>query len=166
MIAGIVMMSSVLAPVPDVSGQELVRAIGSLRDAGYERVKTTDVSGRGRVVVLRRSWKVCAQRPAAGAAPVRERVELAVVKVGESCPVGAPEQVRPGLMPNLQGKSVRVARRSLPGRTTVRINDATGRNRIVFWDTAWRVCTQTPAAAARLEGPVSLGVVKYGESCP
>ncbi|MFD1938029.1 hypothetical protein [Nonomuraea sp. bgisy101] len=165
MIAGIVMMSSVLAPVPDVKGQALVPALGSLRDAGYERVRTTDVSGRGRVVVLRRDWKVCAQKPAAGAVLRQERVELAVVKVSESCPVGAPTPARPGFMPDLKGKSVRVARQTLPRSTTLRIKDATGQNRIVFWDIAWRVCTQTPAADRPLEGPVSLGVVKYGESC-
>lgn len=165
MIAGIVMMSSVLAPVPDVAGQELVQAVGALRDAGYERVRTTDVSGRGRVVVTRRSWKVCAQRPAAGVEATQEGVELAVVKTDETCPVGEPATIRPGFMPDLKGKSVRVARHTLPRSTTIRIKDATGRKRVVFWDIAWRVCTQRPAPSAPLEGPVSLGVVKYGESC-
>ncbi|MGW5683448.1 hypothetical protein [Nonomuraea sp. NPDC003754] len=166
LIAGIVILSSVAAPVPDVAGQGLVQALGELRDAGYERVRTVDVSGRGRVVVVRRGWKVCAQRPTAGETPDRQRVELAVVKANETCPVRESPQVAPGLMPDLAGKSVRVARRSLPGRTTIRINDATGRNRLVFWDTAWQVCTQRPAPAAPLTGPVTLGVVKYGESCP
>ncbi|GAA2382647.1 hypothetical protein [Nonomuraea africana] len=167
MIAGIVLASSVVAPVPDVAGQGLVAAVQSLKDAGYERIRSTDVSGRGRVVVVRRDWKVCRQRPAPGAARPERPVELAVVKVEESCPARVEAPVRPGFMPALRGKSVRVARQSLPGRTTIRITDLTGQRRIVFWDTAWQVCTQSPAAGQPLIGtPVLLGVVKYGESCP
>ncbi|MEU4698164.1 hypothetical protein [Nonomuraea dietziae] len=171
MIAGIVLASTVVAPVPDVAGQGLVMAVQALRDAGYERIKTTDVSGRGRIVVVRRDWKVCRQQPGAGTVRAetqrQAQVELSVVKVGESCPTRVEAPVRPGFMPALRGKSVRVARQSLPGRTTIRITDATGQNRLVFWDTAWRVCTQTPAAGQPLTGgPVLLRTVKYGEACP
>ncbi|WP_327086137.1 hypothetical protein OIE66_27840 [Nonomuraea sp. NBC_01738] len=147
--------------MPQVVGQGLSSAVDELGRAGHGRVKTTDVSGRGRVVVARSGWRVCAQHAAPG------QVALDVVKLGETCP-GRTARVPAGTMPELAGKSIRVSRQSLPRDAKVKISDATGQNRITFHDTAWQVCTQSPSAGSSLgtKQAVSLAVVKYEETCP
>ncbi|NUR82861.1 MAG: hypothetical protein HOY71_02105 [Nonomuraea sp.] len=77
---------AVREPVPSVAGKRLADAVGVLAAAGYPRVRPVDASGRGRDVLLRRDWEVCGQRRADG-----DRIELDVVRVGESCPA-VPDQ--------------------------------------------------------------------------
>ncbi|MFI6597024.1 PASTA domain-containing protein [Nonomuraea sp. NPDC050536] len=154
-------VSAAAAPVPQVVGKGLAVADDELSAAGFRRIRAIDVSGRGRIVLLRRDWQVCGQH--AEAAEIR----LDVVKVGEVCPGAVAEPAAPGLMPDFTGESVRVAKDSLPPRTSIKIQDATGSNRLTLMDTAWRICRQTPPAGERLQGrPVQLWVVKYGERCP
>ncbi|SDZ16574.1 hypothetical protein SAMN05421504_11071 [Amycolatopsis xylanica] len=74
-----------LPPMPDVVGKTVVEAYDQI---GWQNpVHVRDISGDDRPVLWPAHWKVCAQRPAAGA-PVKryEPVELDVVKLKEPCP--------------------------------------------------------------------------------
>ncbi|MEV7215133.1 hypothetical protein AB0O31_18820 [Kitasatospora cineracea] len=43
----------------------------------------------------------------------------------------------------------------------------TAQDRAQLNDRSWKVCAQAPAAGTALNGqPVTLGAVKFGESCP
>ncbi|MFI6359193.1 PASTA domain-containing protein [Streptomyces sp. NPDC050743] len=91
------------------------------------------------------------------------------MKLAESCP--AHDQAAPsaadGKMPDFRGKSVKAAREALDSSTSITVNDATGASRWVLIESNWQVCTQEPAAGAKLSGqPVTLDAVKFGEHCP
>jgi hypothetical protein len=70
--------------LPDLSGKSL--------SAVYEKVghlssvHATDVSGRGRIVLLAAGWQVCSHHPAPGEVFAGRRVEVAVVRPPERCP--------------------------------------------------------------------------------
>jgi beta-lactam-binding protein with PASTA domain len=69
-------------------------------------------------------------------------------------------------MPNFKGKSVKVARQALDSSTSLTVNDASGQDRFIIIESNWQVCSQDPAAGAKLDGqPVTLTAVKFGESC-
>ncbi|WP_214326844.1 Stk1 family PASTA domain-containing Ser/Thr kinase [Nonomuraea sediminis] len=154
-------VSAAADPVPQVVGKGLAVADDELAAAGFRRIRAIDVSGRGRIVLIRRDWQVCGQHEDSG------EIRLDVVKVGEVCPDTVVVPAAPGLMPDFTGKSVRVAKDSLPPRTSIKVQDASGSNRLTLMDANWQICRQTPPAGERLDGrPVQLWVVKYGERCP
>ncbi len=160
--------------VPGLAGKGLQTAEDDAHSAGFSNVVTHDASGRGRVQILYRDWKVCFQAPAAGTTvATSSKVDLGVVKLAEACPAAdqgaqSPSPISEGqAMPDLTGRSLNVALSSLPASTSVTSKDVSGRGRMVLVPTNWRVCSQTPRAGTQFTGqPVTLGVVKYGESCP
>ncbi|SDG23181.1 hypothetical protein SAMN05421505_102334 [Sinosporangium album] len=160
---------SVIRDLPAQVGMELGNARSGLRRAGYTRIKTHDASGRGRLVFNERNWRVCAQNPTPGRVSREAVIDLAVVKTREVCPIGGdtpPIVTQPGVMPNVIGRSVRVARAALPRGTDMEIKDASGANRIPFRDTGWQVCSQSPAPGQSLTAAkITFNAVKYGEDC-
>ncbi|MBO0518392.1 PASTA domain-containing protein, partial [Streptomyces beijiangensis] len=69
-------------------------------------------------------------------------------------------------MPNFVGKSVKVARQALDASTSITVDDVSGQDRMVLLESNWQVCSTDPAAGAKLDGqPVTIGAVKFGESC-
>ncbi|MFF0747307.1 hypothetical protein ACFYVL_43695 [Streptomyces sp. NPDC004111] len=156
------------APLPDFVGQGLQSAQDNAQAAGFYLLKSHDALGRGRKQVLDRGWKVCSQTPKPGSHPTSTTVDFGTVKLEESCPAGdvaEPEKAE-GTMPNLVGKSVKVARESLPSNTSLSVEDSSGQGRMILVESNWTVCTIDPSAGSALNGqPVTIGAVKFKESC-
>lgn len=156
--------------VPNFVGKGLQSAQDEAQAAGFYNLASHDSSGRDRNQILDRDWKVCAQEPAAGTKTTTDtKLDFGTVKLAETCP--ANDQTAPtaagGQMPNFAGKSVKAARASLDSSTSITVKDATGDGRLIVVESNWQVCTQKPAAGAKLSGqPVEFTAVKYGETCP
>lgn len=164
----------VVKAVPDLIGKGLATAETDAQAAGFTNIATHDASGRGRIQILDRNWKVCSQAPAAGtSASTASRLDLGAVKLAETCPAAGqgtapPSPVAEGdPMPSLAGRSLNVAVAALPSSTSVTARDISGKGRLVIIQSNWQVCTQRPRPGVTFRGqPVSFGVVKFGESCP
>lgn len=162
------------ASVPDFIGKGLQTAQDDAQAAGFSNLSSHDASGRRRIQILDRDWKVCFQTPAAGStASSGSRIDFGVVKLDEPCPASdrgaqSPSPISEGqAMPDLTGKSLNVAVASLPSSTSITAKDISGRHRLVIIQSNWKVCSQNPEAGAQFNGqPVTFGVVKFGEPCP
>jgi hypothetical protein len=159
--------------VPDFVGKGLQTAQDDAQAAGFSSLSSHDASGRGRLQILDRDWKVCFQTPAAGSTVSSSPIDFGVVKLDETCPAtdqGAqsPSPISEGhAMPDMTGKGLKVAVASLPSGTSIRAKDISGRHRLVIIESDWTVCSQDPAPGAQFNGqPVTFGVVKVGEPCP
>jgi hypothetical protein len=157
------------AVLPNLVGKGLQAAQDAAAAAGFTQVHSHDALGKGRAQVIDSDWKVCFSSPRAGRATVSELVELAAVKTAETCPAkdqGLPvATTAPSRMPDLRGKSLRVAREALGLGTTVNAKDAKS-GRVIVLAASWQVCTQDPAPGTPYGGgPVTLTVVKFGETC-
>jgi hypothetical protein len=157
--------------LPQVVGKGLQYAQDTAQAAGFYSLTSHDSSGRGRLQVLDRAWKVCFQTPSPGAANTSDIVDFGVVKLDETCPTNdvtpaAAAADAPDTMPSVVGKSVRVAEDLLGSNASITIHDATGQERAVLLTSNWQVCDQHPAAGEPFAGiPVDLQAVKYGERC-
>lgn len=70
-------------------------------------------------------------------------------------------------MPDFQGQSLVRVFSGLDYRTRVDVHDVSGVHRHVLWPPSWKVCSQSPAPGAGLNGQtVTIGVVKKAERCP
>jgi beta-lactam-binding protein with PASTA domain len=160
--------------VPDFVGKGLRTAQDDAQAAGFSDLSSHDASGRGRLQIVARDWKVCFQTPAAGSTVSSgSQIDFGVVKLDEACPAtgqGAqsPSPISEGqAMPDLTGKSLKVAVALLPSSTSITAKDISGRHRLVVIESDWQVCSQDPAPGAQFNGqPVTFGVVKFGEPCP
>jgi len=70
--------------MPKFNGKS-VKAARAALDSGTS-ITVTDASGDDRIVLVESNWKVCTQKPAAGAELTGQPVEFGAVKFGESCP--------------------------------------------------------------------------------
>ncbi|MEV1061891.1 PASTA domain-containing protein [Streptomyces sp. NPDC050263] len=156
--------------VPEFIGMGLQAAQDSAQAAGFRRLTSHDSLGRDRNQILDRSWKVCSQTPAAGKSVSTDtELDFGAVKSEETCP--AEDQSAPAdagsTMPDFKGKSVKAARGALDSSTSLTVTDVSGDDRFVLVESNWQVCTQKPAAGAKLSRqPVEFGAVKFGEICP
>ncbi|WP_051844054.1 PASTA domain-containing protein [Streptomyces sp. NRRL S-813] len=156
--------------VPNFVGMGLQSAQDAAQAAGFYNLTSHDSSGRARMQILDRDWKVCSQNvKAGGSKPTDTKLDFGTVKLAEVCP--AKDQEAPsaagGTMPNFVGKGVKAARQALDSSTSITVNDAAGNDRMVLIESNWKVCSQTPAAGTKLNGqPVSLNAVKVDETCP
>ncbi|MEU5689162.1 hypothetical protein DEJ48_27310 [Streptomyces venezuelae] len=158
------------AALPDMTGKGLQSAQDQAQGAGFYGLTSHDALGRDRMQAFDRNWKVCSQTPKAGTHPTDTKVDFATVKLEETCPgkdAGAEEPAAAGAtMPDFKGKAVKVARGALDSGTSLTVEDASGQSRFILMESNWKVCTQDPAAGAKLDGqPVKLGAVKFTESC-
>ncbi|MET9757681.1 hypothetical protein ABZ016_01270 [Streptomyces sp. NPDC006372] len=157
------------ASLPDTAGKGLQSAQDQAQGAGFYSLTSHDALGRGRMQAFDRNWKVCAQSPKAGEHPTDVKVDFAAVKLEEDCPAedaGAAPEAASGTMPDFKGKAVKVARAALDSSTSITVNDASEQGRMVLMESNWQVCTQEPAAGAKLDGqPVTFTAVKFEESC-
>jgi beta-lactam-binding protein with PASTA domain len=160
--------------VPDFVGKGLQTAQDDAQAAGFSNLSSHDASGRARLQILDRNWKVCFQTPVAGSTVSSgSGIDFGVVKLDETCPATdqaaqSPSPISEGqAMPDLTGKSLNVAVASLPSSTSITAKDISGRHRLVIIQSNWTVCSQDPAPGAQFNGqPVTFGVVKFGEPCP
>lgn len=158
------------ATVPNFVGMGLQSAQDKAQDEGFYDLTSHDSLGRGRLQAFDRNWQVCTQNIKAGTStPTDTELDFGAVKLEEDCP--AKDQAEPsaagGKMPDFAGKSVKAARAALDSSTSLTVRDASGEDRIVFVESNWKVCTQTPAKGTKLNGqPVKLTAVKFEESCP
>ncbi|MET9700498.1 hypothetical protein ABZY31_26770 [Streptomyces sp. NPDC006529] len=88
-----------------------------------------------------------------------------------STPAGsAPAATKAAALPNLVGKGLQTAQdeAQAAGFYTLKSHDALGRDRRQALDRNWKVCSQTPAAAASVDTrtTVDFGTVKLEETCP
>jgi hypothetical protein len=156
--------------VPTFVGMGLQSAQDTAQGADFFNLASHDALGRGRNQILDRDWKVCSQNVKANtSASTDTKLDFGAVKLDETCP--AKDQTEPSAasstMPDFKGKSVKAARGALDSGTSITVNDASGNSRVVLMESNWQVCTQKPAAGAKLNGqPVELGAVKFEESCP
>ncbi|MFI1677049.1 hypothetical protein [Streptomyces sp. NPDC020607] len=158
------------AELPDMTGKGLQSAQDQAQKAGFYGLTSHDALGRDRMQAFDRNWKVCSQTPKAGDHPTDTKVDFATVKLEETCPgkdTGAEEpQAAGATMPNFKGKAVKVARGALDSGTSLTVEDASGQSRFILMESNWKVCSQEPAAGAKLDGqPVTLNAVKFEESC-
>ncbi|MFB7930436.1 MULTISPECIES: PASTA domain-containing protein [Streptomyces] len=158
-----------MASLPDMTGKGLQSAQDQAQDAGFYTLTSHDALGRDRMQAFDRNWKVCSQTPQAGEHPTDTKVDFATVKLEEDCPAkdeGAAPEAAGGTMPDFTGKAVKVARQALDSSTSITVTDASGQDRMVLMESNWKVCSQEPAAGAKLDGqPVTLTAVKFKESC-
>lgn len=162
--------SAAIGTLPNLVGRGLQNAQDTAQDAGFDTLKSHDSLGRGRHQILDRDWKVCFQNPAPGPMPTTSTVDLGAVKLEESCPAADQAGTEPGpagaSMPNLIGKSVAVAEKSLGNDASILFKDATGADRTVLVPSNWQICAQDPAPGKPYNGvPVTLTVAKFTESC-
>ncbi|TJZ59181.1 hypothetical protein FCH28_03535 [Streptomyces piniterrae] len=158
------------AALPDLVGKGLQTAQDKAQSAGFHRLGSHDARGRGRMQAFDRNWKVCTQKPGPGRRDTNITVEFGAVKVEESCPgkdAGTQAPPKAGsVMPDLRGKSVKVARKAMDFNTSIAVKDATGQRRFIVMESNWRVCSQSPAAGTKYDGqPVAFQAVKFGEKC-
>jgi hypothetical protein len=158
-----------LGTLPNLVGKGLQSAQDAAQAAGFYGLTSHDSLGRARHQVLDRDWKVCFQTPAAGEHGTDATVDLGAVKLEEDCPAKdatAPAKAS-GTMPNLVGKSLAAARNALDASTSITSTDATNQDRNIFLESNWQICTQQPAAGAKLTGqPVAFTAVKFEDACP
>jgi hypothetical protein len=157
------------ADLPDLVGKGLQSAQDTAQAAGFFNLTSHDSLARGRNQIEDRNWKVCFQTPKAGRHSTKTKIDLGAVKVEETCPAKDAAGPKSGgtQMPELTGKSVKVARLSLDPATSVDVKDASGEDRAILVDSNWKVCGQDPKPGAKLTGqPVSLTAVKFDEPCP
>ncbi|MGW9047173.1 PASTA domain-containing protein [Streptomyces lydicus] len=158
------------ATLPNLVGKGLQSAQDAAQAAGFYGLDSHDALGRGRMQILDRDWKVCTQKPGPGNAATSVTVDLGAVKLSEDCPgadQGAAEQPKAtDTMPDLRGKSVKVARQALESGASITVKDVTGQDRFVVMESNWKVCTQNPVAGAKYSGqPVTFGATKFDEDC-
>ncbi|CAH9414725.1 hypothetical protein SGL43_01734 [Streptomyces globisporus] len=154
--------------VPDFVGMGLQSAQDAAQAEGFYSLKSHDSAGRDRMQAFDRNWKVCSQNMAPGKViPTDTTLDFGAVKLEETCPAGdkqAPEAAG-GKMPDLVGESVKAARGALDSGTSITVTDAT-EDRMVLMESNWKVCTQSLAPGAALNGqPVEFTAVKFEESC-
>ncbi|MFR9795103.1 PASTA domain-containing protein [Streptomyces sp. MS06] len=156
------------ATLPDLTGKGLQSAQDQAQAAGFHHLRSHDALGRSRNQILDRNWKVCSQTPKPGRQPTDTKVDLAAVKLDETCPAhdeGTAPDAGSG-MPDFKGKSVRFARQALDPSTSISVKDSSGRDRMIIVESNWKVCTQDPKPGTKLTGqPVTFTVVKFDESC-
>lgn len=156
------------AALPNFVGKGLQSAQDEAQAAGFFALTSHDSLGRGRMQALDRNWKVCSQKPAPGTHPTDTSIDFGTVKLEEACPA-KDEGEQPeasGTMPNLVGKSVKVARQALSANTSISVRDSTSQGRMVLVESNWKVCDHSPAAGAELSGqPVVIDAVKFEEGC-
>jgi beta-lactam-binding protein with PASTA domain len=160
--------------VPDFVGKGLQTAQDDAQAAGFSSLSSHDASGRARLQIFDRDWKVCFQTPAAGSTVSSDsKIDFGVVKLDETCPATdqgseSPSPISEGqAMPDLTDKSLKAAVTALPSSTSIKPKDISGRHRLVIIQSDWTVCSQDPAPGAQFNGqPVTFGVVKVGEPCP
>ncbi|MEU8482851.1 hypothetical protein [Streptomyces sp. NPDC048641] len=156
------------ASLPNMTGKGLQYAQDQAQAAGFYGLTSHDALGRGRMQAFDRNWKVCSQTPAAGEHATDTKIDFATVKLEEECPskdAGQP-QAAGSTMPNFRGKSVKAAREALDSGYSITVNDGSGQDRIVFMESNWQICTQTPAPGTKLDGrPVKFDAVKFNEPC-
>lgn len=162
--------SAAVASLPNLVGRGLQNAQDAAQAAGFFALTSHDALGRGRHQILDRDWKVCFQSPTSGAVQTSTTVDFGAVKLQESCPAADQAGAEPGpagaSMPNLVGKSVTVAERSLGSDASISFKDATGAGRSVIVASNWQICAQDPAPGKSYGGvPVTLTVAKFTESC-
>ncbi|MFF7356909.1 PASTA domain-containing protein [Streptomyces filipinensis] len=156
--------------VPNFVGMGLQSAQDTAQAAGFYSLKSHDSSGRARMQILDRDWKVCSQSITPGmVTSTTAQLDFGAVKLAETCP--SHDQSAPSVagstMHDFRGKSVKAVRETLDSSTSITVNDATGAGRMVLVESNWQVCSQKPAAGTKLNGrPVTLDAVKYGETCP
>ncbi|WP_097873585.1 hypothetical protein [Streptomyces sp. ms184] len=154
--------------VPDFVGMGLQSAQDAAQAEGFYSLKSHDSAGRDRMQAFDRNWKVCSQNMAPGKViPTDTTLDFGAVKLEETCPASdkqAPEAAG-GKMPDLVGESVKAARGALDSGTSITVTDAT-EDRMVLMESNWKVCTQSVAPGAALNGrPVEFTAVKFEESC-
>ncbi|WP_405585430.1 hypothetical protein [Streptomyces sp. NBC_01190] len=156
--------------VPKLTGMGLQAAQDAAQSAGFPNLTSHDSAGRGRTQLLDRDWKVCSQKPAAGArASTATRLDLGAVKESETCPSSdkAPPAKAGKSMPDFLGKSLNTATEALASGTFISTRDATSKHRIIVVASDWKVCTQSPKAGTALgDQHVSFTAVKFDETCP
>jgi hypothetical protein len=154
--------------LPNLVGKGLQVAQDRAQAAGFRRMTSHDASGRDRLQLLDRDWKVCFQSPSRGRRAADTRVDFGAVKLGERCPSrdkGATDSAR-STMPDLRGQSAAKAIAALILEASITWRDGTGADRAVVLPTNWKVCAQSPKPGARYDGvPVTLTVVKVRENC-
>lgn len=155
--------------LPDLVGQGLQAAQEAAARAGFTEVHSHDALGRGRAQVVDADWTVCFSVPRPGRAPLGDVVELAVVRFDETCPAkdqGLPVSTTPpARMPDLRGRSLRVAKEALGLGTVLNATDRKAKRHVIL-PTSWQICTQDPAPGTPYDGsPVTVTVVKFGETC-
>ncbi|QFZ72936.1 hypothetical protein GFH48_06350 [Streptomyces fagopyri] len=120
----------------------LQSAQDAAQEQGFYSLKSHDSLGRDRMQILDRDWKVCSQN------------------------VKAPSTAG-GKIPDFTGKSVKAARAALDPGTSFTVKDASDARRWILVESNWKVRAQSPAAGTALKGqPVTLGAVKFEETCP
>lgn len=159
-----------VTPVPRFVGMGLQAAQDAAQAKGFYVLASHDSSGRGRMQILDRDWKVCVQKPAAGTkAPLDTTLDFGAVKLEEACPTAdqAPPAKAGKTMPDFTGKGLNTATAALPSDASITSTDASSQGRMILVESNWKVCTQDPKAGTPLNGqPVAFGAVKFGESCP
>lgn len=156
--------------LPNLVGKGLQVAQDRTQAAGFRRMTSHDASGRRRVQLFDRDWRVCFQSPAPGSHTTDIKVDFAAVKLDERCPSKdkgdtAARRAR-ALMPDLRGKSAAAAFALLGLDADITWKDGKGAGRSVLLPTNWKVCAQQPKAGAKYGGvPVTLTVVKVKEGC-
>ncbi|MGW2208264.1 hypothetical protein [Streptomyces sp. NPDC001781] len=157
------------AVLPDMTGKGLQSAQDQAQAAGFYALSSHDASGRGRMQVFDRNWKVCSQAPMAGERSTDTTIDFATVKLEETCPAadeGAQPKAAGSTMPDFTGKSVNAAREALDSSASITVNDASGQDRFILMESNWQVCSQEPASGVKLDGqPITFTAVKFGEAC-
>lgn len=175
------------APAPDYVWRPLDSAESAATVAGFDTAHH-DASDRDRVIVAPEDWTVCFQTPGRTGAGARPGLDFAAVRHDEECPrsdglpvPGSPpragQQAAAGAtMPDLTGGTWSAAVTTLTGLGIARdavtaepryLNDPVP---AAEFDT-WRVCGQSPARGAALDGtgsapaPVKLTLAAPAVGC-
>lgn len=73
--------------IPNVVGKNLHLARKTLKDLGFQNIKSHDLTDKSRNQIISRDWKICSQKPSAKSHTKDDiKIDLGVVKTDESCP--------------------------------------------------------------------------------
>lgn len=81
------------AALPDLKGMGLQEAQDAAQELGFYLLDSEDLTGRDRLQILDRNWKVCGQSPKPGDHSVEKKITFKVVKLDESCSRSKPKPV-------------------------------------------------------------------------
>lgn len=165
--------SGATVAMPEVVGLRLDEAEQRVTAAGLTALRTTDVSGRDRMVLKKSNWVVREQDPTAGT-QVTAAVTV-VLSIGKPTDQTSSPQVVAGIVPDVVCLDLQAAQDALraAGFYVLLAHDGTGRGRPALIDRNWMVIGQSVAAGTQPDPKrrIDLTVIKIDEtsgatSCP
>jgi hypothetical protein len=150
--------------LPALEGKGLQYARSQAKAQEFETVRTHDALGRDRGVSDGKDWVVCFQTPGPGELARYTPIELAVVKLTETCPTtdqGDPYPIHAGdRLPDLTGRTAWWTREALGPDASIRFIDVADEEHEIEGGLGdWKLCVQSIPANSTFNGQPMIAIV-------